>query len=382
MPQPPVVVVGAGFFGLYIAEHLARRGRDVLVLERSDQVMGRASFANQARVHNGCHYPRSVLTALRCRVSFPRFVDEFKECIHDDFDQYYLIGRILGKVTAHQFSDFCERIGVALEPAPDDIVELANPHLVEAAFRTDEVAFHAPRLAQIMEARAREAGVRIRTGATVTKIQEGGTGLTVSVQSQGGSEPGDGDTGGGQSETIDASDVFVCTYSMINPLLWASTLEPIPFKHEVTELCLVDVPDRLKRVGFTVMCGPFFSVMPFPSSDHHSFSHVRYTPHFEWMESAPRADSAYQVQEKTELASAWTKIRYDARRYIPLLDECVYQRSLWETKTTLPRSEVDDSRPILFRANHGLRGLHCVMGGKIDNIYDALALIEELGLDT
>lgn len=371
MTRKPVVVVGAGFFGLYIAEHLAKRGRDVLVLEQSDQVMQRASFANQARVHNGCHYPRSVLTALRCRVSFPRFVDEFRECIYDDFDQYYLIGKILGKVSARQFSDFCERIGIQLDPAPKEMVDMVNPHLIEAVFRTDEVAFDAVRLAEIMKQRVTEAGVRLQTGVTVEAISENGGGLTVVARRNGEAD----------AESVDASEVFVCTYSMINPLLCASALEPIPFKHEMTELCLVDVPAPLKRVGLTVMCGPFFSVMPFPSTPHHSFSHVRYTPHFEWIEGDCRSGaSAYDVQDSTRTVTAWKRIQYDARRYIPLLDECVYRRSIWEMKTVLPRSEVDDSRPILFKANHGLPGLHCVMGGKIDNIYDALELIEGLGL--
>ena len=41
----------------------------------------------------------------------------------------------------------------------------------------------------------------------------------------------------------------------------------------------------------------------------------------------------------------------------------------------LPRSESNDSRPILFKPDHGLPGLHNVMGGKIDNVYD---VVEEL----
>ena len=59
----------------------------------------------------------------------------------------------------------------------------------------------------------------------------------------------------------------------------------------------------------------------------------------------------------------------DAQRYLPILKECQYMDSLWEVKTILPSSEVDDSRPILFRQNHGLKNLTCVLGGKIDNIY-------------
>ena len=71
----------------------------------------------------------------------------------------------------------------------------------------------------------------------------------------------------------------------------------------------------------------------------------------------------------------------DASRYIPLLSECKYLSSLWEVKTVLPRSEGDDSRPILCRFNYGLIGYHCLMGGKVDNVYDAVeAIHNDLGL--
>ena len=71
----------------------------------------------------------------------------------------------------------------------------------------------------------------------------------------------------------------------------------------------------------------------------------------------------------------------DGIRYIPCLKECVYKESLWEVKTVLPRSEIDDSRPILFKANYGYEGLHCIIGGKIDNIYDVIEIIKKKGLD-
>ena len=67
----------------------------------------------------------------------------------------------------------------------------------------------------------------------------------------------------------------------------------------------------------------------------------------------------------------------DASRFIPVLRECRYEDSLWEVKTVLPRSETDDSRPILCRFNYGLNGFHVIMGGKVDNVYDAVAAISK-----
>jgi len=54
--------------------------------------MARASYNNQARIHNVYHYPRSVLTALRSRQSFPRFIKDFSQCVCDDFDKFYMVG--------------------------------------------------------------------------------------------------------------------------------------------------------------------------------------------------------------------------------------------------------------------------------------------------
>jgi hypothetical protein len=68
----------------------------------------------------------------------------------------------------------------------------------------------------------------------------------------------------------------------------------------------------------------------------------------------------------------------DAARYLPILAKSEYRSSLWQVKTVLPRSETDDSRPILFRPHHGLENHHVVLGGKIDNVYDAVWEIEAM----
>src|SRR5262245_39820454 len=93
VPEYDHVVVGGGFFGRVLRSHLARAGGRTLLCERGPDLLLRASFANQARVHNGYHYPRSILTALRSRVNFPRFVSEFSECIDSSFEACYAVPR-------------------------------------------------------------------------------------------------------------------------------------------------------------------------------------------------------------------------------------------------------------------------------------------------
>lgn len=57
-------VLGAGLYGLYAAERCGRHGQSALVLEYDNKPFSRATYVNQARVHQGYHYPRSLHTAL------------------------------------------------------------------------------------------------------------------------------------------------------------------------------------------------------------------------------------------------------------------------------------------------------------------------------
>lgn len=62
-----IAIIGGVFFGMYIAEYLALKGCKVTIFVKENDFMTHASYHNQARVHNGYHYPRSILTALRSR---------------------------------------------------------------------------------------------------------------------------------------------------------------------------------------------------------------------------------------------------------------------------------------------------------------------------
>ncbi|MGF1726767.1 FAD-dependent oxidoreductase [Photobacterium nomapromontoriensis] len=370
MLSKDVVIIGGGFFGLFIAEFLAKAGKSVLLVEKENDLMQRASYVNQARVHNGYHYPRSVLTALRSRISFPRFVDEFRDCVVDDFDKYYLTANILGKVTGHQFQKFCDRIGASCVPAPEHIRKLVNPNLIDQVFTTKEYAFDSTILKATMLDRVQNVGVEIMLNHEVYSVEQlPNDNLLVRINAD------------DETTLVEAKQVYNCTYSMINNVINNSQLDFVPLKHELTEMCIVDVPEHFKKTGLTVMCGPFFSVMPFPSKNAHSFSHVRYTPHHEWYDDASSYRNSHVHFDKVPKETAWRKMIKDAVRYIPSLEDCQYKESIWEVKTVLPRSESDDSRPILFKPNFGLKGFHCIMGGKIDNVYDAVEVIIQLGLD-
>lgn len=363
MKNKKVIVVGGGFFGCRIAVHLQAKGYNVTVLEKSGDLLGRASYANQARVHNGYHYPRSLLTALRSRVNYLPFIREYSAAIDSSFAKYYAVGKIHSKVTARQYQLFCERVGISCKKAPDKVTKLFNPNLVEAVFLTDEVAFDAVILKQLIKLQLAQHQVEIVYNCQALRVVQAGRKLEVAVNQ------------GGRLTTMVVDKVINTTYSGFNQLNHNSNLPLLRLKHELTEMALVSVPDELKSMGITLMCGPFFSLMPFPARKLFSLSHVRYTPHYQWFdthgETLKNPDQILLHQQ-----SSYPAMIRDVIRYLPLAKELEYQDSIWEVKTVLPASERDDSRPILYQHNYHLSGYTCIMGGKIDNIFDALQEID------
>ena len=75
------IIIGAGLYGLYSALAAVKRGEKVVVLECDSTPFRRATYINQARVHQGYHYPRSLSTATKSAGYFEKFNRDFDFCI-------------------------------------------------------------------------------------------------------------------------------------------------------------------------------------------------------------------------------------------------------------------------------------------------------------
>ena len=165
------VVVGGGFYGCTLALNRARSlSERTLLVECGNELLGRASYVNQARVHMGYHYPRSLLTGYRSRANFERFVNEFRDCVERDFTSYYAVARLFSKVTAGQFALFCRRIDAPLTEAPPEVVRLFNPNLVESVFTATEAVFNASKLRHRMRTQLAKYGVEVLLRSKVEKV--------------------------------------------------------------------------------------------------------------------------------------------------------------------------------------------------------------------
>ena len=85
------IILGADLYGLYSALYCARHHekQTIIVLEHDPAAFSRSTYINQARVHMGYHYPRSLSTAEKSAHYFRRFMDDYAFCVLTDFDQIY-----------------------------------------------------------------------------------------------------------------------------------------------------------------------------------------------------------------------------------------------------------------------------------------------------
>jgi glycine/D-amino acid oxidase-like deaminating enzyme len=355
------LVIGGGFYGAKIAAYLAlQRGlSQVVLLERAGQLLTRASANNQARVHNGYHYPRSFTTAFRSRVNLPRFVADYPEAVVRDFTKLYAVARRNSNVTASQFERFCQQIDATLHPAPAALRNLFDPRLIEEVYVAEEYAFDYTWLRKRVEAELDQARVKCRFNCTVRSINSTERGLVATFEAE-----------SGALESLEASVVFNCTYSGLNQFGGQFPGTKLKLKHEITEMALMQVPPALLKLGVTVMDGAYFSMMPYPSRGLHTLSHVRYTPHEHWLDQ-PGVDP-YDRLRLPERQTRVDRMVRDVARYMPAIRNATYCDSLFEVKTVLVKNEGDDGRPILFERHPELPGCYSILGGKLDNIYDVM----------
>ena len=373
------IIIGGGFFGAYIASSMSRTHKKLLLIEKERDLLLRASVHNQARVHNGYHYPRSLSTALSSARHFARFCDEFAPAIDSSFEKYYAIAKYGSKTSATQFYRLFKQFSIPIEPASDMARSLCDNALIEDVFCVQEYAFNANILRQILQESLCKNRIQIALNTQALRVfsDQGEVGVSVLESSA-------------QREQIfHAPLVLNCTYAGINALLHRSNLQPLPLKYELTEMALVRPPESLSKISFTIMDGAFFSLMPYPARDCYTLSHVRYTPHCAWSGTTSTAlgntdpyallDSLLHPSPTTpyKLESKFPLMRHDAMRYIPSLSKLQYIDSLYEIKTLRTHNEIDDGRPIIFAKDYGIPGFCTIMGGKIDNIYEIIACLHK-----
>ena len=362
------IIIGAGLYGLYSALFCCQRGQKVIVLECDHSPFRRATFINQARVHQGYHYPRSISTAMKSAGYFDRFNKDFAFCINKEFDQIYATSSEYSWSNGKQFKDFCKAANIPCEELyPGNYFK---DGMCDGVFRTREYTYDAMILKDyyLEELSKYTDSVQIKYGVDITGIDRDTDAYIINTA---------------EGTSYSFGFVLNATYAGTNQILDMVGFEKFGIKYELCEIILCNVNDRLKDIGFTVMDGPFFSIMPFGKTGYHSLTSVTFTPHTTSYDSVP----TFSCQEKSKgfcstfhlgncndcpakPVTAFPYMANLARKY--MLDEYgfEYEKSLFSMKPILMSSEIDDSRPTVIRKYSEKPTFVGVLSGKINTVYD------------
>jgi glycine/D-amino acid oxidase-like deaminating enzyme len=344
------VVIGAGIFGLYSALIFARRGLRVLVIEKEQGPLMRASYVNQARIHRGYHYPRSLSTAEATAQYVERFITEFPFAVNGSFKQIYAIAKNFSYTNAIEYEKFCSRAKIPCEKI--DVSRYFNSTMVEAAYMTEEYGFDVSAMrAYLVRELERCGNIDFWYNTRIHEVVRSDTQFSVGTTDA-----------GGNIRFVRTPYVVNATYAGINSVLSLFEHEMLHIKYEYAEIALCTVSLPLHDVGVTVMDGPFFSLMPFGSTGLHSLSAVSYTPH--------KVSSTEIDEPLMKNISRFIEMRQLARAYLRGGIDMTHDRSLFATKAILAKTELDDARPTLMYVHSDEPRLVTIMSGKLNTIFD------------
>lgn len=360
------VIIGAGLYGLYGALICGKKGQKVAVLECESEPFSRATYINQARVHNGYHYPRSFSTVSSVADYFQKFNREFEFCINSSFKKIYATSSKYSWTNAAQFKKFCKNARIKcteIEPG-----EYFNPHMCDGAFEVEEYTYDAKILqGYFMEEIKKLPNVELKFNSRVQGISKSGRDYYIDINGK---------------ESISTGYILNATYASTNQINTIAGFAPFKIKYELCEVILCHPGSYLKDLGITIMDGPFFSIMPFGKTCLHSLTSVTFTPHLSCHESLP----VFECQKNNPLCSStglyncndcdfkpqssWSYMSGIAKKYLRDRIDFSFHKSLFSMKPILLSSEIDDSRPTIIRKYSDNPTFVSVLSGKISTVYD------------
>lgn len=367
------IILGAGIYGLYIAKMLSLKypSRKICVLEYDNKPFERASFINQARVHNGYHYPRSLSTALKSAHYYNRFIKDYSFAINNRFEKIYATSSKFSFTSSENFEKFCTAASIPCTPIHRN--KYFKEGVVDEAFLTEENSMDAKKISEYFTSeisQSKNAEIRYNTRIHSVENKNGNYFLRL------------------QDEEIYSGFVLNTTYASVNQILNMFGFEMFKIKYEIAEICLCNVSKNISSAGITVMDGPFFSVMPFGLSGYHSLSAVHFTPHKTCSNNLPNFDCQRinnNCTEKTlancnfcdaQPKTAWNYMEQLANKYLKEDIKMDYVKSLYAIKPILKASEISDSRPTIIKEFSKNPFFISVLSGKFNTIYDLDELLK------
>lgn len=369
-------IIGGGLFGVYAAIYLAQHKQKVCLIEKEDALMRKASIVNQARLHGGYHYPRSVATALMSDDHKARFTSDHQPFINKTFNKYYAIDKFGSLTDARQFERFCDFVKIPYQKIGSH--QFFDFRRLEAVYLTKEYSFDPFLIVQYYKEQLKDyPAIDILLNTAVQSAEDKRDSWLVelhNIEEQ-------------SHRKIEANQVINATYTASNGINQLFGQKHIQLMHEISEIVLLSSPP-LQDLGLTIMDGQFASIMPYGRSGLLSLSAVAYTHHKVSYDEMPVFDCQKKnthckphqpadcnhcfAQPKSNYPKMKAQIQHYLKDDVPLH----FFQSLFTIKAKLQANYIDDGRPTEITQMNEKPPFYCIFAGKMNSIYEIEKVIQ------
>ena len=337
-----VAVIGAGLFGVYAAIEIAKTGQSVVLIEQDNDILTRASFVNQARLHTGLHYPRSFDTAQDCLTTYHEFRAQFEPAIRD-FKHIYAVSTEGSLTTPEKFLSHAAQLGLKVKDI-NRHHELFLPSKTQLTLEVEEPSVDMNIVRQILLQKLKDSSVDIILNNRIESMHDIGSVFYLYDK---------------KLKPVECKRLVLAAYSDINRLRQIIYLEKLPLKHEFCQVVLGKMEDASwNNLGITVVDGQFWSCMPFGLSDLHSVTSVTYTP---------MQEALTPVELDDTMKQDYMQIIDHMNEFMAVRPKFRYEKTLRTVKTVLAGVDLDDRRPTIIRKDLDERVV-TILSGKLNTV--------------
>ncbi|MBS3088763.1 FAD-dependent oxidoreductase [Candidatus Pacearchaeota archaeon] len=352
-----IAIIGAGIFGCCAALELARRGFEIVIFERADNIFTGASTINHLRHHYGFHYPRSKETVSEINSSRKNFEAEFGDSVSEFFEDFYGVSRINTKTTPENFVRFCDELNLPYEIAwPEE--QFMDRRNIGICLKTPERVYDPDILKGLILQKMRGKNICLRLNHKVIGGQVAGSRKKLIFSC-------------GNFESAEEFDIVVnATYSNFNSFNKWFGFPRKKLLYELVELLELYIPNS-PRIGLTIVDGAFSSVLPRGEKGTFTLGHVDAS----LLKSVVSDDIDPVVMSNENTASNKEEILRRGYLDYPFLKKAQILRSLFVTRVVKANVDDTDERPTEI-TDYG-NGMYSIFGGKVITCVDTAKKLTE-----
>lgn len=349
-------IIGGGIFGVSCAIELGK-DYEVVLFEKTNNLLSGTSASNHLRHHYGYHYPRSKKTALESIKARESFEKEYGNCVCRNFPAYYGISKIGSKTSPENFLNFCNELNLqyTIEFPKEEYLDRSK---VDLCVKVPEPVYDPDKLRAIAHNKLKESNIKLLFNHEIVDGAIFNDKKILRAKSEYG------------IKTQEFDYLINATYCDFNKFNKWFKFPQKKVLYELIELLEINLPIKDKP-GLTIIDGEFSSCLPRGDKGTFTLGHVKESV-LEAMVSN-NLDSAFLLGKSR---SNKEKILQKGIEDFPIIKNAEFVNSIFIARVVKANVDYSDERPTEI-TNHE-NGIYSIFAGKVITCVDTAKEIGRL----